>query len=658
MDLNDYYFINFVKILSMDMIEEAKSGHPGMALGCAPVLYFLFQKMNFVSEYPEWLNRDRFILSNGHGSALLYSMLFLYGYNYSINDLINFRKLNSITPGHPEKNIKLGVEVTTGPLGQGISNGVGMAIASKILSTRFNNDEILFNNKVFVMCGDGCLMEGIANESISLAGTLCLDNLVLLYDDNNITIDGNTDITFTDNTKMKFESMGWDVCTILNANIDYNDIQNKINYAISCKKPCLIIMKTIIAYDTDKENSEKSHGAPLGEKSVQKLKEKYNFDPNEKFHITEQVIKFMREQKNKQNEIYKNWEERLKNYTMNNKDLNNDLHFFLKSSIEDKTRYNYNFQEFMKISKKEKVSTRKLSGMMLEKLSNSSHMIFGSADLSTSNCIPIKNVINKDNYSGNYIHFGVREHAMCGIANGLETYGFTPIVGTFLVFSSYCYPSIRLAALSNHKVIYIFSHDSLALGEDGPTHQPIETLTNLRALPNLNTFRPADRNELLISYQKALQSSGPSCICLSRQDLPNLDNYTSLDNAVKGGYIVYQSDSQQEVDLILIATGSELHLCLDVAFELSINIRVVSMVCSEIYDLQNNEYKNYILPNNITKISVEAGATIGWYKYANITYGIDSYGASGKGDKVMEYYGFSKKKLGDFIMKYKFYKPN
>ena len=647
------YYINVAKMLSMDMIEEAKSGHPGMALGCASVMYFLFQMMNYTSDVPDWINRDKFILSNGHGSALLYSILFLYGYNYSIDDLKTFRKLNSVTPGHPEKNTQLGIEVTTGPLGQGISNGVGMAISSKILSSRYNKEKYsIFNNNVFVMCGDGCLMEGIANESISLAGTLCLNNLILLYDDNNITIDGNTNITFTEDTKLKFISLGWDVCEILDANSDYEDIQTKIKYAIDSKKPCLVIMKTKIGFESDKENSEKCHGSPLGTTSVQNLKIKYGFDPYQSFIMNDSIIEFTRCNKEIQNKKYDSWNNILKEYLTKYNDLLSEIEYFTKPSKECIINFTNEMKKYNSLTEKSNISTRKLSGIFLNQLTEYRNIILGSADLSTSNCIPIKEPINQNNYSGNYIHFGVREHAMCGISNGLESAGFLPIIGTFLVFSSYCYPSIRIAALSNHKIIYVFTHDSLALGEDGPTHQPIETLTTLRALPNLKTFRPADRNEVFSSYQLALQSCGPSCICLSRQDLPNLDKYLSVSNSLKGGYIAYQKYINKIPEIILISTGSELHLSIEVALESKKNIRVVSMVCTEIFDIQSDNYKNNILPKNIIKISIEAGATIGWYKYADVAYGIDSFGASGKGNLVMEYYGFSKEKIIEFINKY------
>jgi len=660
MSMNSYNtIVNTIKILSMDMIEKANSGHPGMVLGCALSLYILFEKMKFNPENPEWINRDRFILSNGHGSALLYSMLHLFGYNITIDDLQNFRQINSKTPGHPEIDRSLGIEVTTGPLGQGISNGVGMAIASKNISSRFNCDKSnIIDNNIFVMCGDGCLMEGVSCESISLAGSLCLNNLIVLYDDNNITIDGRTDITFTDNTEEKFKSMGWDVCIVKDANRDYLDISNKIDYAINSKKPCLVILKTKIGFESEKEDSNKSHGSPLGSENVIKLKQKYGFNPDEKFVIKSFVRDIVDEKIKLKKEQYNDWIKLLEDYKLNNKELffelkniiNRDI---LKDSLSDSMlefSYKSDFQSICcsATSKKEMISTRKLSGIFLDILSKNSNIIMGSADLASSNCIPIKDVINRDNFNGTYIHYGVREHAMCGIANGIETFGLLPIVSTFLVFSSYCIASIRVASLSKHRVIYVFTHDSIGMGEDGPTHQPIETLTSLRVLPNLLTFRPADRYEIMSSYKIALKYNGPSCICLSRQDLPNLDDYTS-DDSLKGGYVVYQKSKTDKLDLILISTGSELNICISAALKYNGNIRVVSMLSTEVYDSQLEDYKNYILPKEVKKISVEAGSTLGWFKYADICYGIDTFGLSGKGSEIMDHYGFTAKKILKFI---------
>ena len=650
MGSNHMELINIVKIMSMDMIENAKSGHPGMALGCATSLYILFNIMKFNPCEPEWINRDRFILSNGHGSALLYSILYMFGYNISIEDLKNFRKINSKTPGHPEKDISYGIEVTTGPLGQGISNGVGMAIASNILKSRFNTDKYnIIDNNIYVMCGDGCLMEGVACEAISLAGSLCLDNLIILYDDNNITIDGKTENTFNDNTEDKFKSMGWDVFVVNDANTDVKDISVNIENAKLSKKPSLVILKTKIGFDSDKENSEKCHGSPLGENSVNELKIKYNLNPDKKFEFPLKAKNFRDETINMRNEKYEDWCRLLDDYKKDESKLYYRLKKIIEKNIFSEEFSNYSYY-FSMNSKKDKISTRKLSGIMLNKLYDNENIIMGSADLSSSNCIPIQNAISKHNYSGNYIHYGVREHAMCGIANGLETFGFLPIVGTFLVFSSYCYPSIRMAALSKHKVIYIFTHDSIGLGEDGPTHQPIETLTTLRALPNLLTFRPADRYEMISTYKLSLKHNGPSCICLSRQDLPNLDEYTS-DDSLKGGYIVFQKFNDKKIDLILISTGSELSLCIDVAKKYNGNIKVVSMLSTEVFDSQVEDYKAYILPKDVLKISVESGSTLGWHKYADYCYGIDTFGVSGKGSEVMNYYGFTSEKILEYIKK-------
>ena len=643
---SDKLNINSIKLLSMDMIENARSGHPGMILGCTPAIYFLFNQMKFNPSDPHWINRDRFVLSNGHGCALLYSILHLYGYNYSINDLKKFRSIDSKTPGHPEKNLDLGIEVTTGPLGQGISNGVGMAISSKILEAKFNiGEKKLIDHNIYVMCGDGCLMEGISNESISLAGSLCLDNLILIYDDNKITIDGKTDLTFTENTEEKFKSMGWDTFIVRDGNSDYEDIKNKISLAKKSCKPSIIILKTLIGFDTEKENSEKCHGSPLGEEIVSSLKRKYGFDVKEKFTIKNEVSKFFGMKIEEKKNIYNLWNEILNDYRNNNDEIFGKYNYFLKHR---KKEMDINVSDTYKSLSysREKISTRKLSGIMLDLLIKNEFFILGSADLATSNCIPVKNVISKNNFNGNYIHFGVREHAMCGIANGIETYGFTPIVGTFLIFSSYALPSIRLAALSNHKIIYILTHDSIALGEDGPTHQPIESLTILRSIPNLLTFRPADRCELLYSYKLALRYKCPSCICLSRQDLYNLEEFTS-DDCLKGAYTVFQSNTN--VKLILISSGSDLSLTINVAKKLKIPVRVISMLSFEIFENQIEDYKEYILPKNILKISIESGSTLPWYKYADICYGLDNFGSSGNGKDVLIKHGFVEDSVLKFI---------
>lgn len=592
--------INTLRILSIDMVEKANSGHPGMPLGCSPTMFILWCKIMKFEPY-----RDRFILSNGHGCALLYSMLHLLGYDYTIDDLKNFRQLNSKTPGHPEFNPLLGIEVSTGPLGQGIANGVGMAIAYKK-----NN----IPNHIFVMCGDGCIMEGITYESTSIAGHLCLNNLVILYDDNGITIDGKLDIAYSENTKNRFISMNWNVLEVLNGDTDLKDIYEKLNLSTNSDKPTIIFIKTTIGYAALNSGTSSTHGAPLGKENIKHIKRFFNFDENKSFVVDDDV----------------------KNYFTH----------FKKPTIY---QYNNDYTECIKELKtcKKDGSTREMSGMCLNIMANHiDNIIIGSADLSESNKtnINIKS-ISKTDYNNKIIHYGIREHAMAGIANGLSTCNILPIVSTFLVFITYCLASIRMSALSKHKVIYIFTHDSFLLGEDGPSHQPIESLTILRSIPNLLVFRPCVMNEVSGVYQYVLNHNGPSCIILTRQSVINIPN--SIQNIEKGAYIIYEPDN---IELIIISTGSEVSLSIEVAKILK-NTRVVSMVSCELFDIQNSEYKNALLPLNIKKISIEAGSTLGWYKYANYTYGIDTFGKSGNRTDLKEYFGFTSKHIINFIDK-------
>ncbi len=641
--------VNTLRLLSVDMVQNANSGHPGMALGCAPIIHILFSKiMNFNFEN-KWFNRDRFIMSNGHGCALLYSVLHLCGYNINLNDLKNFRKVGSITPGHPEKNLTDGIEVTTGPLGQGFANGVGMAIASKHLASRFNRKDFpIINNKIFVLCGDGCLMEGITNEAASLAGHLCLNNLVVIYDNNGITIDGSTELSFTENTNQKFMSLGWNVYEIEDGNNDLVSIEKILNQSRNSDKPVFVSVKTNIGYGSDKENSEKSHGAPLGKESVKNLKAKFNFDPSKEFCIPDDVKKYYQICINNKKQINDIWEQLLQKYSKQH--VNN--YKVLTKIIDNNLKFNYGLLPNYSNSA-EQISTRILSSKCLQFLAeNIPQLIGGSADLTPSNNTFIDKSLQKNDYSGRYIHYGIREHSMCAIANGISTYNLLPYVGTFLIFTNYCLASIRLSALSKHHVIYVLTHDSVGLGEDGPTHQPIESLTILRSIPNLLTLRPADGNEVSGAYAVALEYTHmPTCICLSRQNLPQVKN-TNIEGVFKGGYIV--SDCSANIDLIIISTGSELHICVQVASLLKLqnkNVRVVSMPCIELFDKQKENYRDFVLPSNITKISIEAGSTLGWYKYANYCIGLDNFGMSGNGGEVMEYFGFTVEKIMKNICK-------
>lgn len=626
--------VNTMRLLSIDMVESANSGHPGAPLGCAPTMFILWCKiMNYNPLDPKWEFRDRFILSNGHACALLYSTLYLLGYDYSIEDLKKFRKLHSKTPGHPEFNQSLGIEVSTGPLGQGIANGVGMAIASKKLK---------LNNNIYVMCGNGCLMEGISYESASLAGHLKLNNLIILYDDNGITIDGKTEITFTENVRDRFRSMNWNVLEVMNGDTDIEDIYNKINKAKEEEnKPSIIFIKTTIGYGSISSGTSSVHGAPLGKENTKNLKKRFGFEEDKSFIIDEDVINYFDNIKNDKKNYYN-----LRNNNASNINIKVSNEEYIKKCII----------EISKIENGDKnYATRDISNIFLNTIiKNNLNMIVGSADLAESNKTMISTeIITSKNFAGMYLHYGIREHAMMSIANGISTHGLIPIVSTFLVFITYSLCSIRMAALSKHKVIYILTHDSVFLGEDGPTHQPVESLTILRSIPNLLTIRPCDVNETCGAYTEALKYDGPTALILSRQVLPNIEN-SKKEGVSKGGYIVWNEDIiEREIDYIIVASGSEVSLAIEVAKIMDEldkkNVRVVSMVCTNLFDKQIDKYKKSILPNKIKKISLEAGSTLGWYKYVDYTYGIDSFGESGNINEIKEYFGFKLQKIREFI---------
>ena len=634
-----YKIINTLRVLCVDIVDKSNSGHPGMPLGCAPTMFVLWCFiMNFNHEEPTWENRDRFILSNGHGCALLYSMLYLLGYNYSIEDLQNFRKLHSKTPGHPEYNKSLGIEISTGPLGQGIANGVGMAIASKKNGIK---------NNIYVMCGDGCLMEGISYEACSLAGHLQLNNLVILYDDNGITIDGKTDITFTEDVRKRFEALQWNVLEVLDGDTDIQDIFDKLTIAKkSTDKPTILFIKTTIGYGSVLAGKSSIHGAPLGKKNTELLKEFFNMDKDKSFHVDDDVKEFFDVVKQDKRENYKNLlNKKIEEKEIEEKEKNTNTESFINKTIE----------EICKIKNQEKsFATRDSSSIILRKIVELlPNIIVGSADLAESNKTLVtdsNNIICKDNFDAKYLHYGIREHAMCAIANGISTYNMIPVVSTFLVFITYCLASIRMAALSKHKVIYVFTHDSVFLGEDGPTHQPIESLTILRTIPNLLTIRPCDTTEVSGAYQIALKNEGPTALIFSRQVLPNIEN-SSSEKMEKGAYIVYEPEDTTNIELIIVATGSEVHLAIEVAKTLDIKCRVVSIPCCELFDKQTNFYKEEILPKDIKKMSLEAGSTLGWYKYVDYTYGIDTFGESANINDIKEYFGFTVEKIINFIKK-------
>jgi transketolase len=644
--------INTIRTLAIDAVQKANSGHPGMPLGMAPIAYALYYKtMKHNPANPNWINRDRFVLSAGHGSMLLYSILHLSGYKVSLDDLKNFRQWNSITPGHPELGHTAGVETTTGPLGQGFATAVGMAIAREYLAALFNKDDIkIIDHVIFGICSDGDLMEGVSHEAASLAGHLKLSKLVFFYDDNNITIDGKTDITYSDDVARRFEAYGWQVLTILDVN-DSDQVDRVIKMCRSaCDKPTLIITKTHIGFGSpNKQDKSSAHGAPLGEEEVKLTKRNLGMPEDKTFYVPEEVYSHFKGIAECGQEAEDIWNKILDEYK-----IKYPKEFALFESVMnyqfDKEWLNH-LPKFDDLS--EKIATRVASGKVLNAAAiDIPGLIGGSADLNESNMTHIKSSksFSAEDRKGKNIHFGIREHAMGSILNGMAIYGgLVPFGATFLIFSDYMRPAIRLAALMKQKVIYVFTHDSIGLGEDGPTHQPIEQIASLRAIPNLTVIRPADANETVEAWKYAINNKGgPVALILTRQKLAILDQnkYGSAKGLENGAYIV--KDSKQKPDLLLIATGSEVSLSLKAAEQLEAegkNVRVISFPSWEIFEQQSNEYKKKIFSAEIkARVSVEMGVAMGWQKYigdSGETMSIETFGASAPDSVLYEKYGFT-----------------
>jgi transketolase len=639
----------------MDAVQKANSGHPGMPMGMADAAYVLWTKfLKHNPKNPQWFDRDRFILSAGHGSMLLYSLLHLTGYDVSLDEIKNFRQLGSITPGHPEYGMTPGVETTTGPLGQGFGTGVGMAMAEAYLADKFNKSDFnIVDHFTYAIVSDGDLMEGISHEAASLAGHLKLKKLIYLYDSNQISIDGSTDLAFTDDTRKRFESYGWDVQTI--DGHDRDEIEKAILAAQKTDTPSLIECKTHIGFGSpNKQDTADSHGSPLGEEEIRLTKEKLGVDPDQKFHIDDDVLNEFRKAVERGTELESEWDNLFSDYEKSNPEDGKSFKKYSSRTLPD------NWDEILpNFETDEKgMATRKASGLVINELADHiPQMIGGSADLTGSNKTDMdgKGIYSADNYSGRNIHYGVREHAMGAALNGMALHGgLIPFGGTFLVFSDYNKPAIRIAGLSKIPSIFVFTHDSIGLGEDGPTHQPIEHLASLRATPNVNVIRPADANETAIAWKSAIQKDdGPSLLVLTRQNLPTVDRskYAPVSGAEKGAYIL-KKEAGDLPDLILIATGSEVQLVLDAAEKLEADgesVRVVSMPCWEIFEEQPKSYRNEVLPTEVIKrISVEAGATLGWHKWVGtegITMGIDRYGESAPYEEVYEHLGLTVEKI-------------
>ena len=648
--------VNSIRVLAADAIQKANSGHPGLPLGSAPMAYELWaHHMNHNPKNPSWVNRDRFILSGGHGSMLLYSLLHLFGYGLTLDDLKNFRQDGSLTPGHPEYGHTVGVEATTGPLGAGMGMAVGMAMAEAHLAATFNQPEFpIVDHYTFVLGGDGCMMEGISYEAFSLAGTLGLSKLIVLYDSNNISIEGGTDIAFTENVQQRMEAFGFQTITVEDGT-DLDAIGKAIEVAkADTKRPSFITVKTQIGYGCPaKQGKASAHGEPLGEENVKAMKETLGWPLTEAFAVPkefydnyEALAKAGADEEEKWNALFKAYAEKYpelkKQWDVYHSDvdadalLNNDEFW----SYEDKAN-----------------ATRSLSGKMINRLKDIMPNLFGgSADLAPSNKTNMDGAgdFSKDNYAGRNLHFGVRELAMAAIANGIVLHGgLRPYIATFFVFSDYTKPMLRLAALMKLPVTYVLTHDSIGVGEDGPTHEPIEQLAMLRAMPNVNVFRPADATETAAGwYLAATSKETPTVLVLSRQNLPQLAG--SSKDALKGGYVV--SEAQGSVDGIFIASGSEVALAVDAQEKLAgegVNVRVVSMPSMDIFRQQTAEYQESVLPKNVrARVAVEAAADFGWGSYVGLdgaTVTMQGFGASAPGGTLFKKFGFTAEHVADVM---------
>lgn len=646
----DNLSVSTIRATCIDVVNKAKSGHPGMALGSAPILYTLFNNHLVANPNdPMWINRDRFILSAGHASSLLYTMLHLCGYPLSLDDLKSFRQLGSLTPGHPEYLHTKGVDATSGPLGQGIAQAVGEAMAERAVSAQYAEGEKLINHYTYVLCGDGCLQEGLSQEAISLAGHQKLNKLILIYDSNAVTLDGGLDLSFSENVRQRFLASEWDVLEVKDGN-DIESIDEAISKAkTSLDKPTLIIVHTIIGFGSEKQGTCKVHGNPLGEEDGKHAKLSYGFDHPDFFIPSEVYDNFKENFVQRGVEAENKWNETVENYKKEHK---NDFETFTNAINGDVSSY---FTKEPTFEQTNADSTRVSSGKALNELHHMIPFIIGgSADVAGSVMTKINDGVNftKETPYGRNINYGIREFAMASASNGMFLHGgLKSYVGAFLVFSDYMKSAIRMSALSKLPAIYLFSHDSIAVGEDGPTHQPIEHLAMLRSIPNVNVIRPCDARETYAAWKIALESKEtPTCLILSRQGLPLLDS--KYDEVNKGAYII--SKEENKLDLILLSSGSEVSLCVktkELLKEKGIDVRVVSMPSTYLFDKQSEDYKKQILPLGKDKIvSVEMLSTFGWAKYANYNYGIDSFGTSAPAKDAIKAFKFLPEDLMNYIL--------
>ncbi len=644
-----------LRMLAIDAVQEANSGHPGLPLGAADMAIVLWTRfLKHDASDPTWPDRDRFVLSAGHGSALLYSLLHLAGYPMPLEELKRFRQWGSLTPGHPEYDVEMGIETTTGPLGQGFANAVGMAMAERILASKFNKPEFpIVDHFTYVIVSDGDLMEGVSHEAASFAGHLGLSRLIVMYDDNHISIDGPTDLSYSDNVPERFAAYGWHV-----QQVDGHDMQ-AIDEALAAareetQRPSLIACRTHIGLGSPGQDTAKVHGSPLGEEGVKKTKEYFGWNPEVRFHVPEQVSDYFEEFNTEGVKSRAEWREMVASYRAAYPELAEDWDRYVRGELTP------DWESYLPEFTNEKpMATRVASGRVLNAVApHLPTLVGGSADLTPSNNTRPQDAreISPGDFSGSYIHFGVREHGMGSIMNGLALHGLRPYGGTFLIFSDYTRPTIRLAAMMGIPVVYVFTHDSIGLGEDGPTHQPVEQLTSLRTIPNLLVIRPADGNETAAAWKVALnRGNGPTALVLTRQGLPQ---YSPVDNGLERGAYVLREASGGKPDVVLISTGSEVSITMTAAEELEIQgimTRVVSMPSWELFDAQEEVYQESVLPAGVPRLAIEAGVTLAWKRYLDgsrdLAIGVDRYGASAPYKEIYEQYGLTPERVVEAVKK-------
>tara|TARA_Y100001960_G_scaffold270143_1_gene296101 strand:+ start:927 stop:2972 length:2046 start_codon:yes stop_codon:yes gene_type:complete len=645
--------INTIRTLSMDAVQMANSGHPGTPMALAPLAYQLWaHEMKYNPSNPSWFNRDRFVLSCGHASMLLYSALYLSGYDISLDDIKDFRQWDSKTPGHPEYSLTPGVETTTGPLGQGFMNGVGMAMAEAHMAKIYNKNNFnIVDHNTYVLLSDGDIMEGASHEAASLAGHLGLGKLICIYDDNKITIDGTTDLSYSDDIGLRFKGYGWDVVNLGDVSEDCTQIGKSINDAKNIyDKPSLIVLRTHIGYGSPKyQDTSRAHGAPLGEEEVIETKKNYSWPSEEKFLVPEAVLEHMNYSE-KGKRLEKEWNELFESYSSDFPEMAKNFKIAISDQIPDDFA-----QEVPKFPvSKGAIATRVASGMVLNEIAKKiPWLVGGSADLAASNNSLIENSGDyaRGSFENRNINWGIREHVMCAASSGMILHGgVRPFAATFFAFTDYARPAIRLSSLMGLPVIYVMTHDSIGLGEDGPTHQPIEHLASLRAIPELHVIRPCDANETAIAWNVAIQrKNGPTMLVLTRQSLPILDRdvFSSEEGLAMGAYIISKEEGKSP-DAILISSGSEVALAIDaqkILKDRGVNVRVVSMPCWELFRSQEQAYKDSVFPKEIkTRLSIEAGSDFGWHEWVGShgdSVAISTFGASAPGGENFEKFGFN-----------------